>query len=295
VNVPPNQLPDFTNLTPEETAALQALARGNEWLRAVLCTLARRGVAYRQADAQRAQAILSILSPFPYYKAGQFLFDLMEWEDFMLDGPPPPILDTVMDWRSIQKLDAWLQELQSYLDGNVPAPTLPGVPDQSQGSSENLPPLEPGYYLYQDVVLGLVHSVLTAREAPALSRPMPGPAAGIRLTLDPPVIDVTPGQQDAMQVTLVNETRQPDEFELRVDGLPAGWATLATDSVSLAAGRQVTFLLVFSPPRTSITEARRYPFEVVATGRQSGASATASGVIIVQPFTALFVDMRPIR
>jgi hypothetical protein len=293
VNIPPNQLPGFANLSPDETAALQALARGNEWLRAVLCTLARRGVAYRQADARRAQAILSILSPFPYYKAGQFLFDLMEWEDFMLDGPPPPILGTVMDWRAIQNLGAWLQELQSYLDGNVPAPTLPGFLVQGQGSSENLPPLEPGYYLYQDVVLGLAHSVLSAREEPV--EPPPPGQANIRLTLDPSVVDVTPGEQDAMQVTLVNETGQADEFELRVDGLPAGWATLAIDKVPLEVGRQVSFLLVFSPPRTSITEARRYPFEVVATARQSGASATASGVIIVQPFTALFVDMRPIR
>ena len=29
----------------------------------------------------------------PYYKGGQFLFDLLEWEDFMLDGEPPPLLD----------------------------------------------------------------------------------------------------------------------------------------------------------------------------------------------------------
>jgi len=55
------------------------------------------------------------LSPFPYYKAGQFLFDLLEWEDFMLDGPEPPIVPTVLDAASLGRLAQWLDELRSAL------------------------------------------------------------------------------------------------------------------------------------------------------------------------------------
>jgi hypothetical protein len=72
-------------------------------------------VVFRQDDPERASQLLQVLSPFPCYKAGQFLFDLLEWEDFMLDGPEPPI--------------------------------------------------EPGFYLYQDVVLGVVDSALVLMAA----------------------------------------------------------------------------------------------------------------------------------
>ena len=54
--------------------------------------MARRGVAIRQTTPRRARAILDALAPWPFYKGGQFLFDLMEWEDMMIDGEPPPVL-----------------------------------------------------------------------------------------------------------------------------------------------------------------------------------------------------------
>jgi hypothetical protein len=54
----------------------------------VLCTLARRGGHVRETDPARARQILDELSRSPLYRGGQFLFDLLELEDFMVNGIP---------------------------------------------------------------------------------------------------------------------------------------------------------------------------------------------------------------
>lgn len=155
----PHLSADADALLPEDRATLAAIRRGNDWLRALLCTLARRGVAFRLAFPERTQALLATLSRFPLYKGGQFLFDLMEWEDFMIDGPPPPLLTTALDARVLGRMGRWLQELQSRLDGGI----APLDPDALRAEVEgalfddaDLPSLEAGFYLYPDVVLGLL-------------------------------------------------------------------------------------------------------------------------------------------
>lgn len=148
-------------LHPEDLAVLSAIARGNQWLRAVLCTLARRGVAFRMNHPERAAYILDLLAPLPLYKGGQFLFDLMEWEDFMLDGPPPPIVPTSFDPRSMARLAELLNNLTAALDS---ARADEGNPQWDFSrvnvtfADGDLPPIESGFYLYPDVVLGLVSS-----------------------------------------------------------------------------------------------------------------------------------------
>ncbi|SDP52186.1 hypothetical protein SAMN04487981_12537 [Streptomyces sp. cf386] len=74
----------------QDAAVLDLVRRSNARTRAVLCTLARHGVAMRHEEPERAARLLEALGVWPVYKGGQFLFDLLEWEDFMLDGDPPP-------------------------------------------------------------------------------------------------------------------------------------------------------------------------------------------------------------
>jgi hypothetical protein len=159
--------PGFEKLRPADLNLLSSLGGFNEWLRAVLCTLARRGVAFRQDDPERASQLLQVLSPFPYYKAGQFLFDLLEWEDFMLDGPEPPIVPTALDAASLGRLAQWLDELRSAIDSSLDFQAMPRwqVEPGQTPIPEKLPPLEPGFYLYQDVVLGVVDSALALMAA----------------------------------------------------------------------------------------------------------------------------------
>lgn len=152
---------DADALTPEDRRALTAIRRGNEWLRALLCTLARRGVAFRLASPERARALLESLSRLPLYKGGQFLFDLLEWEDFMIDGPPPPVLATALDARALDRIGDWLRRIQSHLDGGVPPMDADALQIDLEGvlfDDTDLPPLEAGFYLYPDVVLGILVS-----------------------------------------------------------------------------------------------------------------------------------------
>lgn len=157
-------------MTDEDRALLASVERGNVWLRAASCTLARRGAAFRRDHPDRARAILQALACYPLYKAGQFLFDLTEWEDFMVDGPEPELVPTTLDSRALARLAALLQDIQAHLDGDEgerPPPTAP--PAVSATPDRDLPPLEAGFYLYENVVLGIVDSalpMLAARESP---------------------------------------------------------------------------------------------------------------------------------
>lgn len=127
---------------PADLALFEGLRAQNLVLRAGLCTLARLGVALRRAEPARAAAWAEALSTHPVYKAGQFLFDLMEWEDFMLDGPSPPLAPALA-----RDVAARLGEALGF----DPAGLAAAPPDETA-----LPELESGFYLYRDVVLGII-------------------------------------------------------------------------------------------------------------------------------------------
>ena len=156
-------------LRPADLQLLTRIAEGNHWLRSVLCTLARLGTALRHEDPDRAAALIRSLAPWPWFKAGQFLFDLLEWEDFMVDGPPPKPLPSVLQPESWQRLDDLLAQVRVLLDTAQAPPGHggPGAPDAAPrvpglaatvarfSADAQLPPLEPGLHLYRDVVLGV--------------------------------------------------------------------------------------------------------------------------------------------
>lgn len=156
-------------MSEEDDAFLEAAQAGTAWLRSVLCTLARRGVAFRRGHPDRARRVVEHLSTSPLYRGGQFAFDLLELEDLMLDGPPPDAVSTTLDRRALLRLAAAVRRFQRGLDGTVPpaadeaalaeAARLLGD-DGSDVSSEeeDLPELEASFHLYTDVVLGVVRS-----------------------------------------------------------------------------------------------------------------------------------------
>lgn len=187
---------------PDDRTQLEAIQRANVRVRAFACTLARRGVAFREADAPRSRALLDVLSTWPAYRAGQLLFDLLELEDFMVDGEPPDVVAGALPPAALARLADLLRALQRQLDGAQPelatfalAPAalqrLTGVlravkrhvdgplwgshdghgPSHA-GRVATLPPLEAGFYLYDDVVLGIWSS---SRSPVAGDRP-PAPA-----------------------------------------------------------------------------------------------------------------------
>lgn len=143
-----------------DLSLVDLIASHDAALRSVLCTLARRGVAFRLAAPERAARWIDALSVHPYYKGGQFLFDLLEWEDFMLDGPPPPLLDAARLATILNALASRLQALRAAIDPEAPpwVVTLAAEP----GDPGRLPPLEAGFYLYRDVVLGVLSVIRSA-------------------------------------------------------------------------------------------------------------------------------------
>jgi hypothetical protein len=153
-------------LSPADIRLLTDLSRGNDWMRALLCTLARRGTWLRRTYPQRAKALLDAMTPWPVFKAGQFLFDLLEWEDFMVTGPAPEPLDGALDAVALARMTRLMQLVAAQVDGAMPADIPPPDPEPiSLPEAVALPALEPGFYLYQDVVLGVVVSVEAARAA----------------------------------------------------------------------------------------------------------------------------------
>ncbi|HEY0551508.1 MAG TPA: hypothetical protein VGF13_18030 [Verrucomicrobiae bacterium] len=136
---------------PADSQLLDLIRSHDAILRSALCTLARRGVAFRKSQPNRAAQWLDHLSRHPVFKGGQFLFDLLEWEDFMLDGPPPPLLGE-------PEILALLNRIAQAIGAAQGQTTNLGFVFQPTGSKDAsaLPPLEAGFYLYRDVVLGVL-------------------------------------------------------------------------------------------------------------------------------------------
>ncbi|MES9520397.1 hypothetical protein [Streptomyces capoamus] len=218
-------------LTSTDHRAFAFLDHVNSGLRQCLCTLARHGVALRRDAPERARILLDTVRPWPLYKGGQFLFDLMEWEDLMVDGDPPPLMSTE---RMVAACTLPVQLMAAAATGEVPtvAKLVPGqrttaaldlplrllavtarstllgaaqditdllgpstAPDDGDGHATGpepvtddpgteLPPLEAGFYLYEDIVLGALSVLgpLLADHAPTdpvpsdpLTTPVPTP------------------------------------------------------------------------------------------------------------------------
>ncbi|MEU3824120.1 hypothetical protein AB0F36_02205 [Streptomyces sp. NPDC029080] len=230
---PPPSSADPTDagpLTSTDHRAFAFLDHVNSGLRQCLCTLARHGVALRRDAPERARLLLDTVRPWPLYKGGQFLFDLMEWEDLMVDGDPPPLMSTermvaactlpvqlmaaaatekvptvaklVPGQRTTAALDLPLRLLavtaRSTLLGVAQDLTDllgPRATDDDAGYATDpepvtdytvteLPPLEAGFYLYEDVVLGALSALgpLLADHAP----PDPAPSAPLMTPVPAP-------------------------------------------------------------------------------------------------------------
>ncbi|WP_299964308.1 hypothetical protein [uncultured Roseobacter sp.] len=133
----------FDDLPKADAALLAKLVPLSDSMRGVACALARLGVLFRRNDAVRAQKWLTLLEPHPLYKFGQVMFDLLEFEDFMLDGDIPEVVPS--------DLADTLKRLLKSADLSVPEDL--SLPD-------NLPELETGFFLYRDVLLGVLSVAL---------------------------------------------------------------------------------------------------------------------------------------
>jgi len=132
--------------------------------RALLCTLARMGLALRRDDPVRAHLLLHATQAHPFYKGGRLLFDVLELEDLMLDGPSPaPVGRAALRslTGSLADLARVLTHLASELkeagDGEaVGEDPEASAPRDEEEPMSDLPELDSSEYLYDLVVLGIL-------------------------------------------------------------------------------------------------------------------------------------------
>lgn len=216
---PGTSAPD-AHLHPQDLVVLAALSQANDWTRAVLCNLARRGAAMRRGEPERARVLLDILGPWPLFKAAQFLFDLMEWEDFMVDGEPPPLLPldrtAVLDlplslvravarasldglpggWEPVKHAATAFEASLDRLATTARSVLAPN--NDTSAATPELPELESGFYLCRDVVLGalgaagpLLPARLTSGRPPAPDDPAPTQDASHTPSTEQPALTLT--------------------------------------------------------------------------------------------------------
>jgi len=140
---------------PADLQLLDAMRTHDQGLRALLCTLARHGLAMKEAAPRRAERWIDELAPHPYYKGGQFLFDLLEWEDFMLDGAAPPVLDAAQACRMLDRIASSLRSMVATIDAGQGAGLAIDVAPLAL-AEQALPELEAKLHLFPFVVLGAI-------------------------------------------------------------------------------------------------------------------------------------------
>ena len=279
---------------PADLNILQQLQRGNEWLRAVLCTLARRGLAFRQAYPLPAQYVIQSITGLPYYKGAQFLFDLMEWEDFMLDGPPPPVLDAIFNAPMSQQLKAFLSTISKMLSAQF------GGNNQMNGAANlgdftfpegELPPLDGSIFLFQEVILGLMISQMVQKANPETAG---ANAEGeLEIALNPQAAMVIPGEQTTVQITLINRTPDKLAIHLKAHGIPPEWCSLSATALILAAGESCLIDLIIQTTPDPYSLVHLYSYEIEAAPVEASTDekgVIASGTLLVQSFGKIRLD-----
>ncbi len=118
--------------------------------------------------------------------------------------------------------------------------------------------------------------------------------------LTPDRVTVTPGEQQSLQLELLNESGLVDHFLIHVRNIPQEWVTVPDASLEILtdAGRnRGTVTLIFNPPRESSSIAGAYSFEVVVSsvGQPHALPVIVPGRLQVEPFYGFTSDMQPTR
>jgi hypothetical protein len=159
---------------PLDRQLLDGIDRATLRGRALLCTLARLGKAMQLGEPARARILLAVSQANPLYKGGRMLFDLLELEDLMLDGPPPTPLDSEELAKALRELTGGFAAFARALErisldlsghaGNDPERAPLAAASETLESAEvtTLPEIDASDYLYDFVILGTLHELSRA-------------------------------------------------------------------------------------------------------------------------------------
>ncbi|MCU1693402.1 MAG: hypothetical protein JWM64_2493 [Frankiales bacterium] len=112
--------------------------------------------------------------------------------------------------------------------------------------------------------------------------------------LDQASIQLDAGGSAVIPLQIRNDSDIVEGYTLAVVGVPAGWATLDPESVSLYPGDTTTATLTFHPPRSSALPAGSMQFGVRVVPTEHPADAVVpEGVVEVLPFLETTAELVP--
>jgi len=114
-------------------------------------------------------------------------------------------------------------------------------------------------------------------------------------------VRVVPGQRVGFLARIRNQSGIVDNYDLVLEGLPAGWWTIAPATVYLLPlGTEGSFEteveVEIHPPLSPDAEAREWGFDLTAVSRATGEEvARAGGSVTIDPYTRVDMAVRPQR
>lgn len=184
------------------------------------------------------------------------------------------------------------------------APGTPAAPAAKAPTPAAPPPTPPAASPppIREEELGFGETVVVRRERPPEERPPERkPAAAfqskrIRVTVDREVLQVMPGQDAIVVVTLMNAGRTVDHYTLGIDGIPASWLRLPPAPTRLNPGERATVPLTIAVPRTPEARAGDYVVNLTASSRDTpGEAGMVTCRWTVLPFSATRLEVAPGR
>jgi serine/threonine protein kinase len=123
-----------------------------------------------------------------------------------------------------------------------------------------------------------------------------GVASPLAVALENETLTLTTGQPGVVQVTLANLGVQVEHLTLSVEGVPASWIQIPTQSTQLNPGMKATVALTVLAPRVPESRAGEYAVTIHVRSRDDAArTGAATGRWRVLPFVASSLVLSPTR
>ncbi|MDA1128143.1 MAG: hypothetical protein O2913_05525 [Chloroflexi bacterium] len=107
-------------------------------------------------------------------------------------------------------------------------------------------------------------------------------------------VQVAPGESTEIGITVRNDSNVVDVLSIEIEGLDPSWFRLSVAQSSLFPGDQTSGTLTLTPPKTSDSVARTYPFTVKTTSQKDPTQSTVLTVNLqIQPFHSFEMSLHP--
>ncbi len=121
-------------------------------------------------------------------------------------------------------------------------------------------------------------------------------SAVIRVVLSRRELQIGPGQEAQVVVTVHNLSEVVDRYHIEVEGLPPEWVEVSRPQISLFPQDQDQVSVSFTVPEAPTARAGHYDFEIAVTSEENPAERTSVGAgVELLPASAFSLRLRPKR